>query len=53
MSIAQWHTGNQEKAIEHFRRAVTLQPRNRSVALSDPDFAELARNPQIRELLQK
>jgi hypothetical protein len=30
-----------------------MQPRNRSAALTDPDFSEMARNPQIRELLQK
>jgi len=53
LAIAQWHAGAQDKAVEHFRRALALQPRTRSQALTDPDFSELARHPQIRELLQK
>lgn len=53
IAICLGHTGHADQATEHFRRALELQPRNRALALGDPDFAELARTPQIRELLQR
>jgi tetratricopeptide (TPR) repeat protein len=53
LAVAHGQTGNVEKAAHHLRRALDLQPRNRNLALSDNDFAETARHPQIREILQR
>ena len=53
LAICLGHLGNIDQAAEHFRRALELQPRNRALALSDADFSDLARNSQIRELLQR
>ena len=53
LAICLGHTASIDQAVQHFRRALELQPKNRALALSDPDFSELARNPQIRELLQR
>jgi Tfp pilus assembly protein PilF len=38
-------------AVQHLRRAIEISPRNRIAAHNDPDFAELAQHPEIRELL--
>lgn len=53
LAVAHGQAGNIEKAAQHLRRALDLQPRNRSLALSDGDFAETARHPVIREILQR
>jgi len=39
------------KAYDNLKRAIQLQPRNRSQARSDPDFADLLRQPAINQLL--
>jgi Tfp pilus assembly protein PilF len=43
--------GDLESAYRHLRRAIELQPKNRSIARNDPDFAELARLSPLSELL--
>ncbi len=43
--------GDIEKAADHLRRAVELQPKNMVLARSDPDFAPFAQNSLIREIL--
>lgn len=53
LAVAYGQTGNIDKAAQHLKRALDIQPRNRSLALSDSDFAETARNPLIREILQR
>ncbi len=40
-----------EGAARHLSRAIAIQPRNRNVALNDPDFQELAQQPPIKEIL--
>ncbi len=40
-------------AYQHLRRAIELQPRNRSMARNDPDFAELCRKTPLNELLSR
>lgn len=44
--------GRVEDAARHLRRAIEMRPDNRAAAHNDPDFAELNRQPLIRELLQ-
>ena len=51
LAVAYGQTGQIDKAAQQLRRALELQPRNRAVALSDSDFLETARHPQIREIL--
>lgn len=43
--------GDLEDARAHLQRAIELQPKNRLMARSDPDFLELNRNPSISRLL--
>ena len=43
--------GDLEGASRHLKRAIEIHPRNRAMARSDPDFAELAHRPGIHELL--
>jgi tetratricopeptide (TPR) repeat protein len=45
--------GELSGAHQHLRRAIELQPRNRSIARNDPDFAELCRKPPLNELLSR
>ena len=45
--------GRVEEAARHLRRAIEMRPDNRAAAHNDPDFAELNRQPVIRELLQQ
>jgi len=53
LAVAYGQTGQIDKAAQHLRRALDLQPRNRALALGDGDFAETARHPMIREILQR
>ena len=43
--------GDLDGAGRHLRRAIEIHPRNRAMARSDPDFADLARRPPLSELL--
>jgi tetratricopeptide (TPR) repeat protein len=43
--------GDIDGACRHLRRAIEIHPRNRAMARSDPDFADLAHRPPISELL--
>jgi tetratricopeptide (TPR) repeat protein len=43
--------GDLAGAYNHLRRAIELQPRNRSLARNDPDFAEIGRRPPLNELV--
>lgn len=45
--------GRVDEAARHLRRAIEMRPDNRAAAHNDPDFAELNRQPVIRELLQQ
>lgn len=51
LAAAAGHQGLVELAAQHLRRAIQMQPRNRAMAMSDTDFAELAKFPPIRDLL--
>jgi tetratricopeptide (TPR) repeat protein len=43
--------GDLDGAGRHLRRAIEIHPRNRAMARSDPDFADLVRRPPLSELL--
>lgn len=43
--------GDFEGAHRHMKRAIDLQPRNRTLARNDPDFTELIQRGWLRELL--
>jgi len=43
--------GDLNVCAQHLQQAIELDPRNRGAARSDPDWAPLARQPAIRELL--
>ena len=43
--------GNTQGAYEHLKTAIELQPRNRILARSDPDFADLLSFPPVALLL--
>ncbi len=44
--------GELNKAGDHLRRAIELDPKNRTVARNDPDFDSFMHNPPISALLQ-
>jgi Tfp pilus assembly protein PilF len=44
--------GDLEGAHRHMKRAIDLQPRNRTLARNDPDFAELIQRGWLREMLR-
>lgn len=50
-AVARGYLGQVEAAAGHLRRAIQLQPRNRTMAMNDPDFVELAKLQPIREVL--
>ena len=43
--------GDVENATAHLKRAIEIQPRNRTAARNDPDFQAFAGQPQVRALL--
>jgi tetratricopeptide (TPR) repeat protein len=43
--------GDMTTAYQKLKRAIELQPRNRTTAQNDPDFAEFARTAPLRELV--
>ena len=43
--------GDLDGASQQLRRAIEIHPRNRAMARSDPDFADLVRRPPLSELL--
>jgi tetratricopeptide (TPR) repeat protein len=43
--------GDFEGARRYMKRAIDLQPRNRTLARNDPDFAEMIQRGWLRELL--
>ena len=45
------HQGELDRAAHHLQRAIEMQPRNRAMAATDPDFLELAKFQPIRDLL--
>ncbi len=51
LALCQGLAGDINGAAASLRRAIDLQPRNKVLARSDPDFAEIGRHPAIRELL--
>lgn len=53
LSLCLGLSGDIEGSALSLRRAIALQPRNRAVAKSDPDFAELLRKPAIAEVLRQ
>jgi tetratricopeptide (TPR) repeat protein len=44
--------GELEKAGDHLRRAIELDPKNRTIARNDPDFDSFMHDPPISTLLQ-
>ncbi len=51
LAAALGHQGQIDRAAQYLRRAIQIQPRNRAMAISDPDFVELAKFQPIRDLL--
>jgi tetratricopeptide (TPR) repeat protein len=51
MALARGLSGDMQRAAEHMKRAIELQPRNRGLARNDPDFDEIAQRSPMRELL--
>lgn len=51
LAVALGNQGAIEPAVQHLRRAIQMQPRNRTMALGDPDFTELAKLQPFRDLL--
>ena len=51
LAICHGLMGEIDSAAEHLNRAVTLAPRNRTVARNDPDFQPFASAPPIRKIL--
>ena len=51
LAVALGNLGKVDQAVPHLRRAIQMQPRNRTAALTDPDFHELAKHQPIRDLL--
>ncbi len=51
LALARGLQGDYEGAHRHMKRAIDLQPRNRTLARNDPDFAELLQRGALRELL--
>ncbi len=51
LALCRGALGDLEGAAWHLRRAIEIQPRNRSIARNDPDFVRLVNQPQISELL--
>lgn len=51
LGIARGLRGDLHDAAHHLRRAIELDPRNRSLARSDQDFLEFGRNSPVRELV--
>jgi tetratricopeptide (TPR) repeat protein len=45
--------GDLPACCRHLSRAIELQPRNRSLARNDPDFADLVRRPPLNALLSR
>jgi tetratricopeptide (TPR) repeat protein len=44
-------SGDLEGAYAHMKRAIEFEPRNRTIARNDPDFAEIGQQPPLCELL--
>jgi tetratricopeptide (TPR) repeat protein len=53
LALAYGLKGSLEKSAEHLRRAIELRPSNKIAAANDPDFAELLREPQLREVIHQ
>ena len=51
LAAARGHQGQIDLAVKHLQRAIQMQPRNRAMAMSDPDFNELAKFQPIRDML--
>jgi tetratricopeptide (TPR) repeat protein len=51
LAAALGHQGQVDQAVRHLQRAIQMQPRNRAMAASDPDFIELAKFQPIRDIL--
>ena len=51
LAVALGNLGKLDQAVPHLRRAIQMQPRNRTAALTDPDFSELAKHQSIRDVL--
>jgi hypothetical protein len=51
LALCRGLSGDIDGCYANLRRAIDLQPRNRSAALNDPDFAPLCRLSPVAELL--
>lgn len=52
LALCRGLSGDLSGAFTSLQQAVTLQPRNRSLARNDPDFAEIGRRPPLADLLR-
>jgi tetratricopeptide (TPR) repeat protein len=51
LALCRGLAGDLRSAYRHLRRAIEIQPRNRTAARNDPDFAAIARLSPLFELL--
>lgn len=51
MALCRGRQGDIEGAHRHLKRAIDLEPRNRTQARADADFGDLVRRPEISALL--
>lgn len=51
LALAKGLAGDIDSAYENLKRAIELEPRNRIAARQDADFAAIANQPQIHQLL--
>jgi len=51
MALCRALQGDLDGSVEYLSRAIQIDPRNRSLARSDPDFQDACRRPPLRELV--
>lgn len=51
MALCRGLQGDESAAARHLRRAIELDPKNRTAARNDPDFIELLKSASLRELI--
>ncbi len=51
LALCRGLSGDLDGAYRHLKKALELQPRNKALARNDPDFAEIAQRPPLRDLL--
>lgn len=51
LALCRGLAGDLAGSYQHLRRAIEIQPKNRAVAISDPDFADIGKLSPLAELL--